>query len=174
MYRVQVRPKDGDPVILTVSVYAESWTDAVKRAVRCLTDEMVPEDRDAIGRSEFQCSIHRRVTTTSCDRWRTSDSGMRSTSTPVPGEEFDDLVVWPPFHGGQGRGRCAKTVNNPRGWRPQAVPQAADMAPKIKSDRLKPTGKSVERAPARNPWTIYGGCGLNKPSTGWRDRLKGR
>ena len=41
------------PRHITVSVYAESWTDAVKRAVR-LTDEMVPEDV-MLGGANFAC-----------------------------------------------------------------------------------------------------------------------
>ena len=146
MYRVQVRPKDGDPVILTVSVYADSWTDAVKRAVRCLTDEMVAEDRDAIGRSEFRVidpsTGHHYVVRSLADLQAQS---MRNPSTPVPGEDLSAMSSIP--QKARPAGDVLKTVNNPRGWRPQAVPQAAEMAPKIQSDRLRPTGKGIERTP---------------------------
>ena len=150
VYRVQVRPKDGDPVITTVSVAADSWTDAVKRAVRVLAEQLVPGDRDTIANSEFRVidpvSGHHYVVRSLAELQAQSMRGGEAQSLSIDSGQEDVIPRRP-----RPADDVLKTVNNPRGWRPKVDLEPLGVAPQIRSDRLKPSGRTVERNLAVKP-----------------------
>jgi hypothetical protein len=151
VFRVQVHPKDGSSVVLTVSVQADTWPDAVRRAIRGLQNALEPADRDALTHSEFRvidpATGHHYIVRSMAELQAQS---MRSTDTAADFGDHDPLG-W----GEEGlipqkprpTDDVLKTVDNPRGWRPKVDLNPMQRAPQIRSDTLKP----VDRTPDRNP-----------------------
>ena len=142
MFKVQFRPKDGDPVVMTVSVHAVSWTDAVKRALHYLSMELVPEDRESVGRSEFRVidplSGHHYVVRSLADLQAQTRRENLSRERPGSDAGLDKRTI---AQSPRPAKDVVKTVNNPRGWRPQRQEPASTKPPQIRSDRLKPGGE---------------------------------
>jgi hypothetical protein len=150
VFRVQVHPKDGSSVVLTVSVQAESWQDAVRRALRGLGNALEPADRGALTNSEFRVIdpatghhyIVRSMAELQAQSMRTSEASAdlaekdpldwgEEGSIPQKPRPVDDVL---------------KTVDNPRGWRSKVDLNPMQRSPQIRSDTLKP----VDRTPERN------------------------